>query len=213
MAVRKILGRFFRQIPAPDVFVQGYVIRFFEGLLGAMQNIDLLYNEIAIVVAGPAPGYQVPLFCVVNDAYGLDLALRFLFFEVGVFDVEDRLVRYGALDIRQVLDGPLAPDGIDDTNTVAELGGRLLFAGMKHVADLFQRTLRIPHHRDVCEPVGERRQQYQCIGLVGREAHRRKKITVDNEVAFVILERHRNADLIQRPYVAIDGPDADAEAI
>lgn len=66
-------------------------------------------------------------------------------------------------------------------------------------------------NRTVAEALGKGGEQHQGIGLLHREADRRKKITFDDEVSFPVLERHRYPDLIQRPDIAVHRADADPE--
>jgi hypothetical protein len=143
----RLRGWCFWKIPAPDVLIEADVIVFAEGLGSAVQQINLLYYEIAVVITGPAPGNEVPLVRIVNDPYWLDLTFGLLFFQVRVFDVQDSPVRDRVLNIGQVFDRARASNGIHDTDTVAELRGGLPFAGMEDRADLFQGGFRIPHHR------------------------------------------------------------------
>ena len=72
-----------------------------ERLASILERIDLADDEVAVVLAEPAPADEVPLFGVVDDPDWLDLPGSALFFCVGVVDLKDGIRANGLLNITQ----------------------------------------------------------------------------------------------------------------
>src|SRR5690606_24111867 len=82
--------------------LRGYVLR---GAFEQFDMADAVDGEVAQVVTQVAPGVEVPVLAIVDEALGGDVALGFLALAAGVVaDVEPLAAQQGGADVFEVVE-------------------------------------------------------------------------------------------------------------